>query len=816
LTGGHFDYAGHFRAGDLIQPRLLFDYSVGGPSSGGSPFAMSAAQALVALVGGGLLLAYGLRKGKWAQALGRTAFLFPLLGLLLATFMLTPLSRPLWDYLPLLAKVQFPWRFLSVQALFGAVAAGAWVLPFKGWRAVLVGGGVAVVLASTILLPLKPERLPIGPEDVTAERLQTFEWFSGNIGTSVRYEWLPEAARPRPFSSDFLDGSGTAARVIPASGTLDSVSQVERQPTERQWRVDTGQEGASLAFPLLYWPGWRGWVDAQKVPVRATAGAGYLALDVPPGEHTVRLELGRTPLRAGAETVSWISALVLFGLALGYVRQSVRAPALAQGHERHFLSRILPSIFFTVILMAALLFLISHSSSPSSGSDDLTMDFGEMVFLHHNPEGATFTSPTTPGEGSRARLLSYAYSSEGLLPGESLDVVLRWEVAETAPQDVAVSLRLTLPAEQVDDQLRLGGFDYTLAESVVPLAAETRHRLQVPENAPRGMVVLQLRLTGLEGRWSPRTPSGAASGPLYLRPVQVVQGASVPDQAPVVAQVGPDIRLHAATLEPMPGEPGALWLQLEWSTLRPLATNYGISVRLLDPEGQQRFARDTQPGYGFTPTSLWRPGERIGDRYVLPLPEDLAPGDGYALVLVLYQFPSLAEVGRATLGPFAMPVSSPVTFEPPPRSFALPAMAHPLEVGFSGQEGPEIGLAGYELAPGGEVLALNVWWVAERQPGADYTVFAHLFDPADAGHIVAQKDGMPREGAYPTSNWMAGEVVSDTIRLSLDQVPPGSYRLALGLYDGRTGERLAATTADGAPLPDDRVVFPDEIEVVGE
>jgi hypothetical protein len=109
-----------------------------------------------------------------------------------------------------------------------------------------------------------------------------------------------------------------------------------------------------------------------------------------------------------------------------------------------------------------------------------------------------------------------------------------------------------------------------------------------------------------------------------------------------------------------------------------------------------------------------------------------------------------------------------------------------------------------------------VWWVAERQPGADYTMFAHLFDPADAGHIVAQKDGMPREGAYPTSNWMAGEVVSDTIRLSLDQVPPGSYRLTLGLYDGRTGERLAATTADGAPLPDDRVVFPDEIEVVGE
>ncbi len=38
--------------------------------------------------------------------------------------MITPLSKPLWDTLPLLSYTQFPWRFLSIQALFTSLAIG--------------------------------------------------------------------------------------------------------------------------------------------------------------------------------------------------------------------------------------------------------------------------------------------------------------------------------------------------------------------------------------------------------------------------------------------------------------------------------------------------------------------------------------------------------------------------------------------------------------------------------------------------------------------------------------------------------------------
>ena len=75
---------------------------------------------------------------------------------------------------------------------------------------------------------------------------------------------------------------------------------------------------------------------------------------------------------------------------------------------------------------------------------------------------------------------------------------------------------------------------------------------------------------------------------------------------------------------------------------------------------------------------------------------------------------------------------------------------------------------------------------------------------------------MPRQGSYPTSGWLAGEVVSETIRLLLFDVLAGDYRLAVGLYDAITSDRLATVDPNGVPLPDIRLILPDEIKVSGK
>ena len=172
------------------------------------------------------------------------------------------------------------------------------------------------------------------------------------------------------------------------------------------------------------------------------------------------------------------------------------------------------------------------------------------------------------------------------------------------------------------------------------------------------------------------------------------------------------------------------------------------------------------------------------------------------------------------MGPFALPLESSLIFEPKPRLFQLPALPHRLDVDFTSPSddasGDHILLAGYDLAVGAESLDLTLWWVAQRQPQIDYTLFVHLFDPANKADIITQHDAMPRQGSYPTSGWLAGEVLSETVRLSLSDVPPGDYRLALGLYDETSRDRLHVTSPDGISLPDGRLLLPNAVEVPGE
>ena len=116
-------------------------------------------------------------------------------------------------------------------------------------------------------------------------------------------------------------------------------------------------------------------------------------------------------------------------------------------------------------------------------------------------------------------------------------------------------------------------------------------------------------------------------------------------------------------------------------------------------------------------------------------------------------------------------------------------------------------LLGYDLVQTGDELRLTLHWRALSAMTTDYRVFVHLFDPATE-RIVAQFDGMPLRGAYPTSWWWPGEVLSDQITLSLAGVPAGNYRLATGVYNPITVTRLQAVDAAGHPLPANRLILP--------
>jgi 4-amino-4-deoxy-L-arabinose transferase-like glycosyltransferase len=107
-----------------------------------------------------------------------------------------------------------------------------------------------------------------------------------------------------------------------------------------------------------------------------------------------------------------------------------------------------------------------------------------------------------------------------------------------------------------------------------------------------------------------------------------------------------------------------------------------------------------------------------------------------------------------------------------------------------------IKLEGYRHAgqvQAGAVLALALYWEAVRPVQTDYVVFVQLVDPQ--GNKLAQRDLQPLEGRRPTSSWQAGELIRDDQDLSVAAgVPPGTYRLLVGMYDAAT---LAAINDTG-------------------
>ena len=115
---------------------------------------------------------------------------------------------------------------------------------------------------------------------------------------------------------------------------------------------------------------------------------------------------------------------------------------------------------------------------------------------------------------------------------------------------------------------------------------------------------------------------------------------------------------------------------------------------------------------------------------------------------------------------------------------------HEAEVQF----GDQFRLLGYDLRESdvrpGEDVPLVLYWQATVPVTQDLSIFLHLLSPE--GELVWQDDGAANHGERPSWSWTPSETVVDphTVKLRAD-LPEGEYALTAGLYDWRTGERLA-------------------------
>lgn len=115
-----------------------------------------------------------------------------------------------------------------------------------------------------------------------------------------------------------------------------------------------------------------------------------------------------------------------------------------------------------------------------------------------------------------------------------------------------------------------------------------------------------------------------------------------------------------------------------------------------------------------------------------------------------------------------------------------------------------IRLTGYTIQGGpikaGGTITVTLYWKAEKEVNSDYQVFVHLLN--EKGELIAQHDGPPRSGLYPTSAWSARETVVDEHPITIPADYTGKAKLVVGLYSLGTMERLTVKTRDGVEFPD--------------
>jgi hypothetical protein len=229
----------------------------------------------------------------------------------------------------------------------------------------------------------------------------------------------------------------------------------------------------------------------------------------------------------------------------------------------------------------------------------------------------------------------------------------------------------------------------------------------------------------------------------------------------------------------------------------------GDAVILLRPEQSQAFANvyhGKLPVYGFFSqgdldgqNGAWLEQLRQEYRRLWMLPDDLQPHEsGWERLLRGEDFllfdTRMSEPDGQRLALYATVAHHPLQEAGLGTIFGDPTLTS----GNINSSNGWIRLEGYalnpETTPGGELL-LALRWESLRPMDHDYQVFVHLLNASD--EKLAQRDGQPVQWLRPSSTWQPGEKIIDRYALLLpDDLPAGSYTVAVGLYDPVSGQRL--------------------------
>ncbi len=244
-----------------------------GPSNPGNPDAMSFQIGIVNIL---ILLFVIIRKN--------IKNIFWILVTLIAIFFMTSYSKSLWQYIPGLTLIQFPWRILAAVTFLSAVLAGA--VRNKYLRIVII-----IMAIAFNFLYLCPSGFVNRGEGY---------YYTNDDTTTVQNEYLPRQAKNLPRTSaeqkvDIIEGEGKIENIVSNS----KITKFTYTGTKGQIKINT-----------VFFPGWDVFINNKKQDITVDKN-GLINFETENGKNQIRVVFTETPIRIIADIISLLSLLGL-------------------------------------------------------------------------------------------------------------------------------------------------------------------------------------------------------------------------------------------------------------------------------------------------------------------------------------------------------------------------------------------------------------------------------------------------------------------------------------------------------------------------